>query len=67
MVLLVNDQSIHEQFHNIVSFRNALSRLMAMRSVARRNGLDLYCHRFFLLSKPIPGMPMQQAVGNLNS
>ncbi len=65
MELLANDLSIHEQFHDMAAFREALSRLMAMRATARRFGREVYCHRALLIASPMPGVPMQQAVGRL--
>ena len=65
MEILVNDRSIHEQFHDAGSFREALARLMAMRSAARRFGRDVHCHRALLTASPIPGVAMQQAIGRL--
>ena len=65
MDLLVNDLSIHEQFRDAGSFRDALARLMAMRSAARRFGRDVHCHRALLTASPIPGVAMQQAIGRL--
>ena len=65
MELLVNDLSIHEQFHDRASFRDALARLMGMRSVARRFGREVYCHRGLLTANPMPGLSMQRAIGRL--
>ncbi|MCY4507251.1 MAG: hypothetical protein OXG35_09860 [Acidobacteria bacterium] len=65
MEILVNDRSLHEQFHDVGSFRDALARLMAMRSAARRFGRDVHCHRALLTASPIPGVVMQQAIGRL--
>lgn len=65
MDILVNDLSIHEQFHDAASFRDALARLMAMRSAARRFGRDVHCHRAVLTVSPIPGVAIQQAIGRL--
>ena len=65
MDLLANDLSIHEQFHDMATFRDALSRLMAMRHAAQDLQQDVYCHRGFPLAKPIPGVSMQQAIGRL--
>ena len=65
MDVLVNDLSIHEQFRDAGSFRDALARLMAMRSAARRFGRDVHCHRALLTASPIPGVAMQQAIGRL--
>ena len=65
MDLLVNDLSIHEQFHDMASFRAALAQLMAMRVSARRFGREVHCHRALLTASPLPGVPMQQAIGRL--
>lgn len=65
MDLLANDLSIHEQFHDIPSFRSALARLMAMRTTARRFGREVSCHRALLTANPMPDVPMQRAIGRL--
>ena len=65
MDILVNNMSIHEQFHDAGAFRDALARLMAMRSAARRLGREVHCHRALLTASPIPGVVMQQAIGRL--
>ena len=65
MDLLANDLSVHEQFHDLAGFREALSQLMAMRVTARRYGREVQCNRMFLNTTPIPEMPMQQAIGHL--
>lgn len=65
MDLLANDLSIHGQFHDMATFRHALSNLMAVRTAAKRYGRELQCHGEFLSTEPIPGMQIQQAIGNL--
>ena len=67
MELFTNDLSIHGQFHDILSFRETLARLMAMRNAARRFGREVYCHRTLLTTNPMPNMTMQQALGRLAS
>ena len=67
MDLLANDLSIHRQFHDISSFRNAIAQLMAMRNAARRFGRGVYCNQAFLNVEAMPGVPIQQALGSLNS
>ena len=67
MDLLVNDLSIHEQFHDAVSFETALGRLMAMRATARRFGREMHCSRGLLAVNPFPGVTMPQAVGRLEA
>ncbi len=65
MDLLANDLSIHEQFHDIASFRGALKQIMDMRSVAQSFGRDVYCHHALVNVKPMPGVQMQKAIGQL--
>ena len=67
MELMANDLSLHEQFHNIATFRNALARLMAVHAAAQRFGRKVYCHRALLSAYPLPGMPMQQALNRLSA
>lgn len=45
MELLFNDLSLHGQFSDLQTFREAISRLMAMRQVSRQFGRELHCHR----------------------
>ena len=65
MDLLANDLSVHEQFHDLAGFQDALSRLMALRQTARHFGCHVQCHRKFLDITPIPGMGLRRAIGNL--
>ena len=65
MDFFTNEMSIHQQFHDLPTFHDAVGRLMAMRSIARRFGLDMYCHRALLGVEPVPGNNMQRAVQGL--
>ena len=65
MELLANDRSVHEQFHNLEEFGDALSQLMAMRNIAKQFRHEVQCHGAFLNTRPIPNVPIQQAIGNL--
>ena len=67
MDLLANDLSVHEQFHDLAGFHDALSGLMALRATAMRFGREVQCGRTLLIAMPVPGMPMQQAVGKLGA
>ena len=67
MEFFANEMSIHQQFNDLPTFQDAVGRLMAMRSVARRFGLDVYSHRALLDVEPVPGVWMQQAVQGLAS
>ena len=66
MELLANDLSIHGQFHDLRAFRDALARLMSMRAAARRFGRDVHCHRQFLMVEALPGVSLQQTLGQLD-
>ena len=66
MDLLANDLSIHGQFHDAASFRDATARMMAMRAAARRFGREVHCHRMLLAAEAMPGVPMQQAFQRLS-
>ena len=65
MDLLVNDLSVHGQFQSIEEFREAISRLMKMRTVAQSANREVLCHGGFLSVQPMRDMTMQQAVGRL--
>lgn len=65
MDILANDLSIHGQFHDLGSFRDAFGRLMKMRAVARSAGHEMQCHRALLAVEALPGVPMQQALQRL--
>ena len=65
MDLLANDLSIHQQFHDMTSFRDALVCLMTLRKVAQRFGREVYCHPKLLTAYPMPDVSMQQAIGSL--
>ena len=65
MDLLANDLSFHEQFQDLESFRDALSRLVSMRNATRRFGREVYCHHALLTTSPMPGVQMQRAIGQL--
>ena len=66
MELLANELSIHEQFNNVEELRLALTRLMQLRSVANRFDRDIHSNRYFLTTNPIPGVPLQKAIGHLH-
>ena len=65
MDFLVNDLSLHGQYHDIHAFRRALAKVMDIRAVAQRFDSPLYCHRNVLNAEIGPGMALRQAVGSL--
>lgn len=66
MDFLVNDRSLHGQFHRAESFRDALGVIMAMRTEARRFGRAVHCHRNLLHKQLGPELNLQQAVRALS-
>lgn len=66
MDFLVNDLSIHGQFRDIESFRNAFVRLMEISRVAERFNHDFYFNRLIVDAKPIPGVTMRQVIGRFS-
>ena len=62
MELLTNDLSVHEQFQDIATFREAFSRVMALRNAAGRYGRAVHCNGMLLVANPIPDVSMQQAI-----
>ena len=67
MEFFANDRSLHRQFHDLATFRSALTRLIGMRDVALSFKHSVHCHRMLVNAEPIRGMPMQQAVQRLGN
>ena len=65
MDLLFNDLSIHEQFHDLDSFHQALERLIKMRAAAKRFDREVYCNSNLVNTNPGRNFSMQQAVNRL--
>lgn len=65
MGFLVNDCSLHGQFHTAAAFRESLDEVMRIRAAVQRHGHALYCHRKVSTAKLGPSLTMQQAVGAL--
>ena len=57
---MLNELSIHEQFHSPSDFLQAIGRVMTMRNIARRFGREVYCHRNALHRNAGPGTPLVQ-------
>ena len=63
MELFFNDLSLHEQFHDLTTFRSAVERVMNIRNTIKRFGRELYCHRNVASMQVIKDKKiMQQAV-----
>ena len=65
MDLLFNDLSIHEQFHDLDSFYQALERLMKMRAAARHFDREVYCNSNLVNTSPGRNFSMLQAINRL--
>lgn len=62
MELIFNDLSIHEQFSDIETFRDAIKRVMTIRRVAYQFDRELYCHRNVANAQVTSALTMQQVV-----
>lgn len=62
MELLINDLSLHGQFQDLSSFKDAIERVMVIRKIASRFGRSLYCHRALAHAQVTSTMTMPQAV-----
>jgi hypothetical protein len=45
MLLFFNDLSIHNQFHDISTFKKSIHTIMALRKLAKKHERQIYCHR----------------------
>ena len=52
--------------NDLQAFRDALARLMSMRAAARRFGREVHCDRQFLMVEALPGVSLQQTLGQLD-
>ena len=65
MDLLVNDLSLHGQFHSLGAFRGSIARMMRIRDIARRYNRALYCHRALVNGNVTRQERMREAVNAL--
>ena len=66
MELLFNELSVHGQFSDLVTFRAAVGRVMVIRSLMRRFGRELYCHRNLVNSRVTRDATIPQAIQGLD-
>lgn len=64
--LLFNELSVHGQFPDVATFKVSIDRMMGIRSVIRRFGLDLYCHGNVANRQVTPDRIMRQVIGALD-
>ena len=62
MELLLNDLSLHEQFPDISTFREAIHRVMTLRQVASNWGRELHSHRNIVNSRVNPALSLYDAL-----
>ena len=62
MELIFNDCSIHGQFRDLQTFRDAIHRVITVRNTARQFGKDVQCHRNVANAQVMPGWKMPRAV-----
>jgi len=58
---VLNDLSLHGQYHDASSFRDALRHLMQMRAEIERAGLETFCHRGLLHQQVQERQTLQQS------
>lgn len=66
MNFLVNDLSIHGQFHNLVEFVESIKRIMVIRQTVQQFDCKLYCDPNISIWNVSPRMSMVQAVQKLD-
>lgn len=66
MELLFNELSVHGQFPDLTTFRTSVGRVMVIRSLMRRFGRELYCHRNLVNSRVTQDATISQAIRGLD-
>ncbi len=62
MELILNDLSIHGQFHDLAEFREAVGQIVSIRNAARKFGRELHCHRNTVNSRINPSISVFDAL-----
>ncbi len=65
MDLLLNDLSLHGQFPDIITFREAIYRVMSMRKLANSYDREVYSHRNILYGLAYPTASLHEALQSL--
>ena len=66
MDFLLNDRSIHGQFHTVNDFFIAVEKLMEIRREIVRVGSELFCHRDIASARVTPHANMPQAIQSMD-
>ena len=67
MELLFNDLSLHGQFNTPAEFEESIGRVMEMRAVAQRFGLEVHCPATVAAAQVTHELRMPQAAGRLDA
>lgn len=62
---LVNDRSLHGQFHSVADFAASLGEVMRIRAVIQRAGHEAWCHRKLLDAEVGPSLGMRKALAEM--
>lgn len=62
MGFLVNDLSLYGQYQDVQTFQEAISRLMAMKGIARRFAREIFCHRKVASAQVTSTLSMPQII-----
>ena len=65
MDLMLNDLSLHGQFPDTMSFREAINRVMLMRIVAKRYGREVFAYRNISNASANPSTSLHQSLQKL--
>ncbi len=66
MEFIVNDRSIHEQFHSQAAFVESFVRILALRAVIERNRRVVRCARELLNARISPEVTVRQALRGMD-
>ncbi len=67
MDFIVNDKSIHEQFHDSNDLQRALEQLYKMRQVAQKFGCRIRCTHLIHQCKPMPNIELSPAISQISN
>ncbi|MCY3630105.1 MAG: hypothetical protein F4065_03915 [Rhodothermaceae bacterium] len=65
MDLIINDLSIHEQFHDRIELQRSFKQLTEMRQVAEKYQRDIKCSQSIFRSKPVPNVELVPAINRI--
>ncbi|MCY4234627.1 MAG: hypothetical protein OXE59_12930 [Bacteroidetes bacterium] len=66
MDLLLNDLSIHEQFHDFGELQRAFGQLIIMHRIAKKYGIDVRSSYYILHCNPMPNRGLSEAINKIS-